>query len=99
MKFTSEKICIFVVAVYLPNNAIAINTPYVRMGGKFGTGNVVQDALGYLFHFGSKSKGGSETWLCKNRKRNKCPVSIKIDGNLILYQKREHSHKLEDVLY
>ena len=84
----------------VPMGAIEINTHFNYLPSKNGGGNfVVQDALGFLYYKQHISKDGRTSWLCKNRRKQKCPVSIKIQDNLILWQRHEHNHKIEDVVY
>ena len=104
--FTSEKtIFYFVIAVLtvqVPMGTIEVNTSFNYLPSKNGRGNfLAQDTLGFLYykHHVTKDGSGSESWLCKNRRKHKCPVSIRIQGDLILWQRYEHNHKIEDVVY
>lgn len=82
-----------VCSIRLPTDAIACNRPYTLHPGKKGKGVFLKDEWGYEYHKDAKVKAnGDTTWFCWQRRRLKCPVSVSVREDQIIWQRREHNH-------
>ena len=79
----------------IPHDAVAKNSPYRLLPAKQGTGIVLEDDVGYVYYKDNVNRDGTSSWLCKNRRKHKCGVVVKVVGDAIVWQRREHNHEID----
>lgn len=72
-------------------------TPYVLLPGKRPGAVQLQDEDGFIYCRGHASSDNSQTWTCKKRQTKwRCGAIVKVIGDLIVWQRREHNHTTFD---
>lgn len=83
----------------IPADVIEKNSPCTLLPARQGLGVVLQDEYGHLYYKDSESRNGTSSWLCKKRRKFKCGVSVKVHQNVIVWQRREHNHDVDQNIF
>ena len=80
----------------IPPDAFERNARYSLVPSRIGAGIILLDEIGHLFYKHRDFKDGCRSsWLCKKRRRFKCPASIRVHGNEIYWQRNFHNHDVD----
>ena len=95
-----------VVAVSLQSNGnvnyrdipkVPKGTPYTLLPGKRPGAMQLQDDVGFVYCRGHATSEGGHTWTCKKRQTKwRCGAIVKVIGDEIVWQRREHNHTVFD---
>ena len=80
----------------VPPDAFERNAGYTLVPSRQGPGLVLLDQIGHLFYKHKINRQDvSSTWLCKKRRKLKCPVSIRVQEDVIYWQRNFHNHDVD----